>query len=54
MSSTSNSLNFGMSNHFESAKLRILQHNCNQSTNVILTILKYTVNNANIVLLQES
>ena len=35
-------------------KLRILQHNCNRSTNVMQTIQEYAVKNANIVLLQES
>ena len=53
MSSTSNSLNFEMQKNFESTKLRILQYNCNQSTNVMQTILEYAVQNANIVLLQE-
>ena len=43
-----------MQKNFESAKLRILQHNCNRSINVMQTILKYAVKNANIVLLQES
>ena len=54
MSSTSNLSNFEMQKNFESAKLRILQHNCNRSTNVMQTILEYAVKNANIVLLQES
>ena len=54
MFSTSNSSNFEMQKNFESAKLRILQHNCNRSTNVMQTILEYAVKNANIVLLQES
>ena len=54
MSSTSNSLNFEMQKNFETAKLRILQHNCNRSTNVMQTILDYAVKNADIVLLQES
>ena len=30
-----------------------LQHNCNRSTDVMQTILNYTVKNVNIVLLQE-
>ena len=42
-----------MQKNFESAKLRILQHNCNRSTNVMQTILEYAVKNADIVLLQE-
>ena len=54
MSSTPNSSNFEMQKNFEFAKLRILQHNYNRSTNVMQTILKYAVNNANRVLLQES
>ena len=54
MSSTSNSSNFEMQKNFESTKLRILQHNYNRSTNVMETILEYAVNDANIVLLQES
>ena len=54
MFSTLNSSNLEMPKHFETAKLRILQHNCNRSTNVMQTILEYTVKNANIVLLQES
>ena len=54
MSSTLNSSNFEMQKNFESAKLRILQHNYNLSTNVMQTILEYAVNNGNIVLLQES
>ena len=53
MSSTSNSSNFEMQKNFESAKLRILQHNCNRSTNVMQTILEYAVKNADIVLVQE-
>ena len=53
MSSTSNSSNFEMQKNFESAKLRILQHNCNRATNVMQIILEYAVKNANIVLLQE-
>ena len=43
-----------MQKNFEFAKLRILQHNYNRSTNVMQTILKYAVKNANIVLLQAS
>ena len=54
MFSTSNSSNFEMQKNFESAKLRILQHNYNRLTNVMQTILKYAVKNANIMLLQES
>ena len=54
MSSTSNSSNFEMQKNFETVKLRILLHNCNRSTNVMQTILKYAVKNAKIVLLQES
>ena len=54
MSSTSNSSNFEMQKNFEIAKLRILQHNCNRSTNVIQTILDYAAKNVDIVLLQES
>ena len=54
MSSTSNSSNFEMQKNFETAKLRILQHNCNRSTNVMQKNLKYVVQNANIVLLQKS
>ena len=53
MSNISNSSNFEMQKNFETAKLRVLQHNCNRSTNVIQTILKYAVKNANNVLLQE-
>ena len=34
MFNTSNSLNFEMQKNFEFAKLRILQHSCNRSTNV--------------------
>ena len=53
MSSTPNSSNFEMQKNFESAKFRILQHNCNRSTNVMQTILEYAVKNADIVLVQE-
>ena len=53
MSSTSNSSNFEMQKNFEFAKVRVLQHNCNRSTNVIQTIIEYVVKNANIVSLQE-
>ena len=42
-----------MQKNFESAKLRILQHNCNRSTNVEQKILEYAVKNADMVLLQE-
>ena len=54
MFSTSNLSNFEMQKNFETAKLRILQYNCNRSTNVMQTILDYAVKNADIVLLQES
>ena len=54
MSSTLSSSIFEMQKNFKSAKLRILQHNFNRSTNVMQIILKYAVNNANIELLQES
>ena len=54
MSSTSNSSNFEMQKIFETAKLRILQHRCNRSTNVMQTILEHPVKNADTVLLQES
>ena len=53
MFSTLNSSNFEIQKNVESAKLRILQHNCNRSTNVMQTILEYAVKNADIVLLQE-
>ena len=43
-----------MQKHFESAKLRILQHNYNRSTDVMQTILEYEVDNADLVLSQES
>ena len=51
---TSNLSNFEMQKSFEFAKLRILQHNYNRSTNVMQTILEYAVKNADIVSLQES
>ena len=54
MFSTLNSSNFEIQKNVESAKLRILQHNCNRSRNVIQTVLKYVVENTNIVLLQKS
>ena len=54
MSSTSNSSNFEMQKNFQSAKLRILQHNYNRWTNFMQTILEYAVKNVNIELLQES
>ena len=54
MSNTSNLSNFEMQKNFKSTKLRILQHSYNRSTNVMQTILEYSVKNVNIVLLQES
>ena len=54
MFNTSNSSNFEMQKNFETAKIRILQHNCNRSTNVMQTILDYAVKNADIILIQES
>ena len=54
MSSTLNWSNFEMHKDFKSAKLRILQQNCNRLTNIMQRLLEYVVKNANVVLLQES
>ena len=54
MFDTSKSSNFEMQKNFATAKLRILQHNCNRSTNVMQTMIDYAVKSVNILLLQES
>ena len=53
MFNTLNLVNLEMQKNFETAKLRILQHNYNRLTNVMQTILDYAVRNLNIILLQE-